>query len=233
MSKSGRTEGCTSDRMPGCGAASPHDSSGVWSGRIRCARSLVSSGSDANDTTKSTLASASEKPAPGGSEWTGFTPPSSSTATRPEAIASTSLRISRKLAGSGAAAASAGSSTVVPIAPTTASRISTAAAVAVARWLVSATPGGSAAGRFACAIARPIRWIVSAGTPLREATDSASKPARMPSNSAGSPPTERPRARAVSNAARAMPSARMPSLPGLAGSHSSALPAVSESRGPT
>ena len=78
------------------------------------------------------------------------------------------------------------------MAPTTASRISTAAAVAVARRLVSATPGGSAAGRFACAMARPIRWIVSAGTAVREATDSASKPARMPSSSAGSPPTGRP-----------------------------------------
>ena len=47
------------------------------------------------------------------------------------------------------------------------------------RWrggCVSATPGGSAAGRFASAMARPIRWIVSAGTPVREATDSASKP---------------------------------------------------------
>ena len=138
-----------------------------------------------------------------------------------------------KLAGSGAAADSAGNRTVLPIAPTTASRISTPAAVAVARLLVSATPGGSAAGRLASEIARPIRWIVSAGTPVRVATDSASKPARMPSSSAGSPLTGRPPERAASKATRAIPSASTPSLPGLAGSHSSALPAVIESRGPT
>ena len=33
-------------RTPGRGSASPQDSSGVWSGRIRCAFSVVSSGAE-------------------------------------------------------------------------------------------------------------------------------------------------------------------------------------------
>jgi hypothetical protein len=48
--------------MPGRDSASPHDSSGAWSGRISVARSDVSSAIDASDTTKGTLASASAKP---------------------------------------------------------------------------------------------------------------------------------------------------------------------------
>ena len=51
VSYSGRRVGCTSERTPGRVAASPQDSSAVWSGRIRSARSLVSSGSEAKDTT--------------------------------------------------------------------------------------------------------------------------------------------------------------------------------------
>ena len=61
VSCSGRIVGCTIERTPGRGAWSPQLSIGVWSGRIRSALSLVSSGPEAVEITKSTFSRAAAK----------------------------------------------------------------------------------------------------------------------------------------------------------------------------
>ena len=103
----------------------------------------------------------------------------------------------------------------------------------MARALDSATPGGSATGRFAFASAEPSRRIVSAGISVRAATASAPKPESWRAIADAAPPISPSGPLAASTAARAIASARIPSVPGLGASHSSDWLAVSSRRGPT
>jgi hypothetical protein len=109
---------------------------------------------------------------------------------------------------------------------------STAAAVTGARVLVSATPGGNATGRFAFAIAAPMRRIASAET--RPSRDGVGTEAGELARERGRGDAELAAAavRRVDRGARDRERDET-SVPGFAGSHSSATLAVSSRRGPT
>jgi hypothetical protein len=112
---------------------------------------------------------------------------------------------------------------VLPTAPSAEFASNTALAVALARRLASATPGGINAGALAAPSALPIRSIVAAGTSACFATAATSTFARTP---LAVPPF-------APSATFANASASSPSLPGFAATHSSAFEAVIERRGPT
>jgi hypothetical protein len=116
-----------------------------------------------------------------------------------------------------------------PTAPSTWFSSSTAAVLPTARRDETALPGGNATAACAFASAVPIRVIASAGTSLSFAAASGVAPDRTPVSNASYAPAPAP----AWMAARASASASMPSLPGRAGSQSSAEEAVSERREPT
>ena len=105
VSWSGRSVGCTIDRTPGRGLASPQLSTAALSGISSPDASVVSSMSCAKDTTTSTLARASAKPIEDGREKTGFRSWMRRHSTLPAFICSTRSITSARLARIGASSA--------------------------------------------------------------------------------------------------------------------------------
>ena len=89
VSNTGCMTGCIRPVTSAADRTSPQLSSGVWSGRIRSACSVVSSGNDEKLTTNGTFASASTKPAVRGRLKAGLVCASMSSGTRPAAMSST------------------------------------------------------------------------------------------------------------------------------------------------
>ena len=90
----GSMAGCCIEMVLGPAGASPHDSSGCRSGRMRSHSSVVSSGYIEKLTLNGTFANASANRAPAGSENAGLAPRTNAIGTAPARICSTAARTS-------------------------------------------------------------------------------------------------------------------------------------------